>query len=79
MHLGIPAVEETARRRKEALQSGACPQNPFLTESENIELAVRLLVRPSFTNLIDNALSDTDKKELEHVLFDVLYPALQPY
>ena len=53
-------------------------QNPFWTETENVEMMTRTFVRPDFSNLVGTVtgLSLSELQELDEVLFDILYPTL---
>jgi hypothetical protein len=50
-------------------------RNPFWTAEENVEMAVRVLVKRNFSNLLRNRLSVPDLHALERVLFSIVYPS----
>lgn len=55
--------------------------NPLLTEAQNIEMAIRLLVREAFEDTMKGvaagSLSGVELNALEEVMFEIVYPVFQ--
>ncbi|KIW69880.1 hypothetical protein PV04_02199 [Phialophora macrospora] len=73
---GITAIEEKAKHyRGMARLAPAGYKNPFWTEEENVEMAVRVLMKRNFSDLLRTSLSAPDLQALERVLFSIVYPS----
>ena len=75
----VPAIEEKAKLYRGMVRLTRAHEdykNPFWTEEENIEMAIRFMVRKDFSDLLGNSLLLPDLKALERVLFSVVYPSL---
>lgn len=48
--------------------------NPFWTDSQNIEICTRFLVREDVGKLLGDQLSSETLQELKEVLFNIIYP-----
>lgn len=75
----IPSIQEKAKLYKGMVRHMRVMEdyrNPFWTEEENIEMAVRVLVRGDFSDLLGNSLLPPDLQKLERALFNVVYPSL---
>jgi hypothetical protein len=50
--------------------------NPLWTVEENVEMAVRILLRRDFSKILGGRIASPDLEALEKVLFDTVYPSL---
>ncbi|KAH0538534.1 hypothetical protein FGG08_004867 [Glutinoglossum americanum] len=75
--IGIPQVSEEARAYAGGVSASLLRElrpNPLLTGDQNIEMAVRLMLREGFEGTLQGIISGAELKVLEKVLFEVVYP-----
>jgi hypothetical protein len=74
---GIPAVEDQARAYlRPVLNIPKQNLNPFWSELENHEMAVRVLMQDELPNILNKRISTSDLKLLDDVLFRLIFPTI---
>jgi len=74
---GISAVEAQARTYyRPVLNIPKQYLNPFWSELENHEMAVRVLMRDELSNILNKRVSMPDLKLLDDVLFRLIFPTI---
>jgi hypothetical protein len=73
-------VEAKARLYREIMQAAAVPEeyrhNPIWSEDQNVEMAVRVLVRRELPEILSGCISTADLMSLDEVFFDIIYPTV---
>jgi hypothetical protein len=74
---GIPAVEDQARAYlRPALSIPNQYLNPFWSEVQNHEMAVRVLMQDELPKILNKRISTSDLKLLDDVLFRLIFPTI---